>query len=88
MGSTPAALEATTNVSAEALDRVTEENHRRANDVTLLTREVASRDKHFECELELPLNMPWPTVIIRAHGTTKTQAAQGILIVPVHREGD
>ncbi len=86
IGSMPADHEAATDAPADIRNRVTMENHQRANNVTILTKEVAPRDRNFECEVELPQEVPWSTVIIRARSITETQAAQGILVVPARKE--
>ncbi len=86
LGSMPADLETAADVPADNRDHVTLENHQRANDVTIVARDVAPRGRDFECDVELPLELPWPTVVIRAQSFAKTQAAQGIVIVPVHSE--
>jgi hypothetical protein len=85
-GSLPADLEATPDGPAAVRTRVILENHQRANNVILFTKEVTPRDKSFECEVELPFQVPWSTVVLRACSSPRTQAAQGLLVVPVRKE--
>ena len=59
-----------------------------ANDVVILGEEIVARDRNFECEMELPLDIPWSTVVIRAHGVAGTRVARGVLAVPVSDEDD
>lgn len=88
IGSVPADLEATTDGPADVHNRVMMENHQRANDVIIFTKDVASRETSFECKVELPPKVPWSTVVIRACSTTETRVAHGILVVPVREAGN
>ncbi len=67
-------------------ERVASENNQRVNNVVLAATEAKPNGKRFDCSLELPGQVPWSNVVVRAWATTKTEAALGVATVPVRVE--
>ena len=86
IGSTPTDLEPMPDKSADTRDRVMMENHQRANNVVLVSKEVQPQGNIFECNVQMPDKLPWKNIIVRAKAATETQAAQGIAILPVRQK--
>ena len=64
IGSMPTDLEATNEPLADVRERVIMENHQRANNVIICSKDVASQGKDFRCKVGMPSKAPWPTVVI------------------------
>lgn len=58
-------------------------NHQRANRFVLLTKSVAAPARRFETTLELPADLPWDRVILRAYAVTGRHEGMGVLPLPL-----
>jgi hypothetical protein len=83
MGSLPKDLEALPDKPAEKRARVMTENHQRANNVVLGTREIKSNGNAFECEMELPEKLAAKKVIIQAYAATEKESVYGTAVMPL-----
>jgi hypothetical protein len=66
MSGAPVDLETVPEAAGEARDRVILANHLKANQAMLLTRETTARGGRFEASIEMPQQLPWPRVIVKA----------------------
>jgi hypothetical protein len=62
-------------------EKVTMENHRKANNVVLAEADVKPNQAQFECALEIPANLPWPNIVLRAYAANTTAAAIGVEVL-------
>jgi hypothetical protein len=85
MGSRSTGLEPLPKDSAKA-DDIKMANHERANTIVLQSYDVRPRDARFECTIELPKELPWPRLTIRAVASMKGQTAEGVLSVVVTKK--
>jgi hypothetical protein len=69
--------------NAAVREKITVENHRKANQLVLLTCEANSKGNRFECPIDSPSSLPWPKVVIRAYATNAVTSALGIAVLPV-----
>jgi hypothetical protein len=64
-------------------DKVIMRNHDRANRFVLAEAETAIQDGRFEAKLQLPADMPWMRLNVRAYASTRTREALGALRIEV-----
>jgi hypothetical protein len=61
-------------------------NHEKANNVVLKSCEVQPRDGKFEGTFELPAQLPWPRLTVRAVAANESESALGVLTLPVAKK--
>ncbi len=86
LGSKPGDWEKLPEASPEntaARERTATENHRKANNAVLSEANVRSDQTRFECFLEIPVALPWPKLVLRAHANSASDAAMGVEILRV-----
>jgi hypothetical protein len=59
-------------------DTVMRANHERANRFVLETREATVKDGRFEIKLDLPKELPWSRLLLRAYAATDSQDGIGV----------
>jgi hypothetical protein len=62
-------------------------NHQHANSYVLETQEVRSRAERFVCTWQLPAEVPWSHLIVRATADRGAESAFGVLSPPVKAIG-
>ena len=87
IASRPTELEALPDGPVKTRNKIMIENHRRANAVVLATREVKSNGVNFECQTDLPEDLPWENIILRASAATETESAFGVETMQVKKKG-
>ena len=60
-------------------DRAMMRNHERANRFAVAAAEATVRDGRFEVKLDLPTELPWPRLNVRAYAATEAAEALGVL---------
>ena len=68
--------------------QVTLANHKRSNQFVLKELKVEPDNKMFITQLELPLALPWPKLIIRAYFKTSTTEGMGINILYIQNRNE
>jgi hypothetical protein len=61
-------------------------NHERANNFVVASKEITLAGNQFENRIQLPAEIPWPRLILRAFATTQRADGIGILVLPVQSE--
>ena len=64
-------------------DRAMLRNHERANGFVVASAEARVKDGHFDVKLNLPANLPWPRLNVRAYASTDAEEALGVLALDV-----
>jgi hypothetical protein len=85
--SDPAEPVAVPKEAGEARDKAVLRRHEAANDFVIVKSAPVVKDGRFEAALDLPANLPWRRLIVRAYAATDRQEGMGVLVVPV-REGE
>ncbi len=60
-------------------------NQARANHTLLVEAETKAQGRGFECVLDVPPELPWPLLVVRAFATAGTEAARGAIYTPVDK---
>jgi hypothetical protein len=81
--SEPLGLEPLPKAAGEKRQRIMLANHERANRLNLATTEAAVSDRRFEARLQIPEEIPWPRLIIRAYAADAHQEGMGVAVVKV-----
>jgi len=69
--------------NTEQRERVALENNRRANDLVLSVAETKATRGRFSCELQVPSNLPWINVVVRAVAVTDKEMETGVVSLRV-----
>jgi hypothetical protein len=69
--------------NSTAREKAATDNHRKANDVVLVEADVKSNQARFELHLDLPVDLPWPRLVVRAYAASANEAAMGVEISAV-----
>jgi hypothetical protein len=84
--SEPERLEALPKAPADKRDRAMLANHERANRFAVCTKKVEALDRRFEARLELPEEVPWPRLIVRAYAANERHEGLGVRVLKVAEE--
>lgn len=90
IGSPPADLVDLKSIPVEdanAVEQAVMANLHRANNTVLITADTQSKGSQFACELRVPsdLDLIGPTIVVRAHAETGSDAAMGVVLLSVSR---
>jgi len=69
-------------------DRALATNHERANRFVVVTKELSVGERQFETKIQLPDELPWPRLILRAYAATAKAEGIGVRAVPVVKSND
>ena len=83
VSSVPDALEALPDGPARVLAMLA--NHERANRFVLTTSESTVKDCRFQVTLNVPVNLPWPRLILRAYAASKREEGMAVRILEVKK---
>ena len=61
------------------------QRHERANDFVLASTETVARDGRFEAVLQLPAELPWPRLVVRAYAQAERHEGIGVRALPVRK---
>jgi hypothetical protein len=63
-------------------------NHDRANRFVLVEQKLSAKECRFETQLQLPEQLPWKNLVLRAYAATDSLEALGVISLPVaaHQE--
>ncbi|MGH7172081.1 MAG: C25 family cysteine peptidase, partial [Gemmataceae bacterium] len=86
VNSVPEDLAAMPKAPAEARDRVMLANHERANRFVLTTSESTVKDGRFQATLDVPANLPWRSLILRAYAANEHAEGMTVRILEVKKE--
>jgi hypothetical protein len=84
LSSEPLGLEPLPAPPAER-SRVMRANFARANRFALVSQELTAADGRFTVRWQLPADVPWPRLIVRAHAVQDRQEGQGVRAIPVQK---
>jgi hypothetical protein len=65
-------------------DRILLANHERANNFVVLSKDVSLSGNAFTEHMQLPAEIPWPRLILRAQATMPGAGGIGVLVLPLH----
>jgi len=86
VNSVPNDLERLPKDAGPARDRVMLANHERANRFVVATCEGVVKDGRFEANLEVPANLPWPRLILRAYAATERDEGMAVRTLDVKKK--
>lgn len=84
LSSEPLGLEPLPEPPAER-SRVMLANFARANRFVLVSQELTAADGRFTVKWQLPAELPWPRLIVRAYVVQDRQEGQGVRAIPVQK---
>ena len=79
VSSQPQGLEPLPKQPGSERDRTMMRNHERANRFVVAAAEATIRDGQFDAKLDLPMELPWPRLHVRAYAATDDAEALGVL---------